>query len=350
MPANRNIQIQLQPENIQVKDKENPINGTPLTRAEYDELMKRHPVAITVNNYTNARPQHGLSKADVVLEVLAEGGITRYVPIFYGNYDVAKIGPVRSLRYYMIEFASEYADAIILHEGQAGYDNAPFETYRERADARGAIYKFGIKNIQSGASRYRDLEKARTSGYVHSLYTDFSKIVSEITRISKQWGWKLGSTGLEPLKFKYENPITERGDFKSVSINFLSLSSKDYSARFVYEKESNTYKRFIAGKEDIDLLTGEQIAPKNVIIEWHNYADARDGHSRVIIDMIGEDNVIILRDGLKIEGKWKKTCRTCRTKYYDDKGQEIPLNRGQNWIVNVVKVGPRLVSNVNFEE
>ncbi|MBW7953985.1 DUF3048 domain-containing protein, partial [Candidatus Dojkabacteria bacterium] len=99
-----------------------------ITKTQYDELLTRHPVAITINNYPAARSQHGLTYADVVGEFLAEGGITRYVPIYYSNQEVEKVGPIRSLRYYMIMFTSEYADAIILHEGQAGYDDAPWET------------------------------------------------------------------------------------------------------------------------------------------------------------------------------------------------------------------------------
>lgn len=332
-----------------VKDKENPINGVTMTSAEYEELIKRHPIAIVINNHTAARPQFGLSKADIVMEVLAEGGITRYVPIFYQNYDVSKIGPVRSLRYYMIMFTSGFADAIILHEGWAGFDNQPDETYREQTDARGAVYKYHIKSIQSAASRYRDLQKARKDGYVHALYTDFAKIVPEIARLQKALNWKIGSAELQPIKFKYEDKLEDRGDFKGVSIAFLSLSKNDYSARFTYDKATNTYPRFIAGKADIDLLTNSQIAPKNVIIEWHNYSDANDGHGRIIIDMLGEDKAIILRDGKVIEGKWKKDERLSRTKYYTAEGEEIAVNRGQIWVVNVVKVGDRLVSNVNFD-
>ena len=329
------------------RDKENPINGVMMTKAEYAELITRHPIAITVNNLVPARPQHGLSKADTVLEVLSEGGITRYVPIFYQNYDVAKVGPVRSLRYYMIEFASGYGDAVILHHGWAGFDGNPWETYREKTDARGAVFKLGIKSLQTAASTYRDKDKAKSAGYVHSLYTDFTRINAELKRM--QGTWKLGGEVVTPLTFKYDEDFEKRGDFKSVTIQFLSLSKNDYTAKFVYNKENNEYERYIANKPDIDLVTGAQITPKNVIIEWHNYGDARDGHNRIIIDMIGEDKVVVLRDGLKLAGKWKKECRTCRTKYYNEDGSEIALVRGQIWIVNAVKVGDRSVSNVTYE-
>lgn len=323
-----------------------PVNGIEIAHEDYQTLMDRHPLAIVVNNHKDARPQSGLSSADTVLEVLAEGGITRYVAIYHNNYDVSKIGPIRSLRYYMIEFASGYSDAMILHHGWAGFDGAAFERYNAKTDARGAVSKFGIKDIHTEASTYRDPVKAKKSGYVHALYTDFTRINKEIDRLSKASGWELGVDDTMSLKFKEDALLESRGLFQSVDVKFISLSTSDYSARFTYDKTTNTYPRFIGGIADIDELTNKQISPKNVIIEWHNYADANDGHSRIVIDMEGQDKATILRDGEVIEATWKKECRTCRTRYFDALGVEVPLNRGQIWIVNAIKVQERLISTV----
>lgn len=332
---------------LAVKDKENPINGVMMTTKEYNNLIKKHPVAVTMNNHESARPQHGLTQADIVLEILAEGGITRYVSIFYQNDNIVKIGPVRSLRYYMIEYTSGFNDAIILHHGWAGHDGAPFETYVEQTDARGAVAKWGIKSIQSEPSTYRDLEKASKSGYVHSLYTDSERMNAEVARYQQAYGWELGGK-IEPLKFKFDAPIEERGNFKTIEVQFLSLSTSSYTSKFEYNKQTNSYDRFIAGKEDIDLVNNTRVSPKNVIIEWHNYRDANDGHSRLVIDMIGENEALVLRDGELIEGVWKKECRACRTQYFDKKGEKIEFVRGQIWISAAVKSGDNKVSKVLY--
>lgn len=329
--------------------KYSPVNGIQIEADDYNEVISRHPLAVVINNHKEARPQSGLSFADTVLEVLAEGGITRYVALYHNNYNVEKVGPIRSLRYYMIDFASGYSDAMILHHGWAGFDGASFEVYNEKTDARGAISKLGIKNIHTEASTYRDAQKARTAGYVHALYTDFNRINSEIDRLSKSYNWKLGAQELESLEFKDDVALESRGDFLSMDVKFMSLGGADYNSRFTYDRENNNYPRFIGGVADIDTITNQQIAPKNVVVEWHNYADAKDGHSRIVIEMIGEDKATILRDGQVIEGTWKKTCRLCRTKYYDLQGEEIPLNRGQIWVVNAVKVQDRLISTVTIE-
>ncbi|MBN1915501.1 DUF3048 domain-containing protein [Candidatus Dojkabacteria bacterium] len=342
-PAKRLLSYEIPPP-PELKDKDNPINGNFISRKKLTEMQARKAIAVIFNNHTDARPQYGLSKADIVLEVLAEGGITRYVSIYYENQDLEKIGPVRSVRLYMIEFIQAFDDPVLMHEGQAGYDAAPFETYNPRSDARGYIYKNGINSLQSAASRYRDSERAKTSGYVHSLFTNGDLLKKEI----EAYGW-VEPSEIEPLKYKFDKPFDQRGNFVSMETTFLGLSASSYRSAFTYDKQTNTYLRVIGGKPDVDALTGERIAPKNVILEWHQYVDARDGHNHLVIDMIGEDDAVILRDGETINGKWKKTCAECRTHYFDDQGNEIELNRGQIWIVNAIKSSSKKVSTVVFK-
>ena len=47
-----------------------------------------------VHNITAARPQRGLSKADMLFEIKVEGGITRFMPLFVDYNDIEEIGPV----------------------------------------------------------------------------------------------------------------------------------------------------------------------------------------------------------------------------------------------------------------
>lgn len=54
----------------------------PLTGLPVDKPASARPLAVMINNAPTARPQSGLSQADIVYEVLAEGGITRLIGIF----------------------------------------------------------------------------------------------------------------------------------------------------------------------------------------------------------------------------------------------------------------------------
>ena len=94
-----------------------PLDGysTPRARA------LRRPLAVVVENYApDSRPQSGLSRASMVIETLAEGGVTRFMAVYLEN-DAAKVGPVRSTRMYFDRWAAGF-HAILAHVG--GNDDA----------------------------------------------------------------------------------------------------------------------------------------------------------------------------------------------------------------------------------
>jgi len=65
-----------------VKDKECPLNGALYTKNRQELWESRRPLGIMVENHIDARPIRGISRADVIYEVVAEGGITRFVAIY----------------------------------------------------------------------------------------------------------------------------------------------------------------------------------------------------------------------------------------------------------------------------
>src|SRR5579859_5665563 len=72
-------------------------------------------LAVMIENQADARPQSGLTTADVVYEALAEGGITRFIAV-YLSADAPVVGPVRSLRHYFAFMAADYG-ADVVHIG-----------------------------------------------------------------------------------------------------------------------------------------------------------------------------------------------------------------------------------------
>ena len=70
----------------------------PLTGLPAPETTPNHPVMIVkIDNTAASDPQYGLGHADMVVEELVEGGITRLAAMFYSKLP-AKAGPVRSAR------------------------------------------------------------------------------------------------------------------------------------------------------------------------------------------------------------------------------------------------------------
>lgn len=329
----------------ELRNAESPLNGTLVSASRLTELENRKIFAVTVNNHPKARPQYGLSSADLVMEVLAEGGITRYVPLFYTK-EPTKIGPVRSIRSYILNFLSEYDSPVILHEGGASYNDSN-EIYVRETDAVRDISEYHMKSMQTADSRYRDPEKGASAGYVHSLYTSYDLISGSFENVADYLGWER-TTEIDPLKWKFDDSYEERGNGGKLDISFFEYADSWSKSGFEYNRYTNSYDRNIDDGADIDLENNHRISPKNVIIEWHDYRPANDGYARIIIEMEGENPVTIYRDGKVYEGTWKKSSRESRTHYYDETGQEIELIRGQIWKVIAVKSGTTQYSKISY--
>ncbi len=96
-----------------------------------EQLSKQRPIAVMINNYKAARPQSGLTHADIVWEVLAEGGITRLVAIFQSDNTSETIGPIRSIRPYLIEMGEMY-NAVLVHAGASNDGYAILQQQRKQ--------------------------------------------------------------------------------------------------------------------------------------------------------------------------------------------------------------------------
>ena len=91
-----------------------PVTGEPMP-----EGRPNHPVFIVkVENTEGGQPQYGLNKADLVIEELVEGGLTRLAAFYYSDLPT-KIGHVRSMRASDIGIASPVGGQIVASGGAA---------------------------------------------------------------------------------------------------------------------------------------------------------------------------------------------------------------------------------------
>ena len=107
----------------------------------------RHPVLVTkMDNTPSSSPQLGLSHADLVVEELVEGGITRLAAFYYSDIPGA-VGPVRSMRASDIGIVTPI-DASIVTSGAANI------TLNRIAGADITYYTEGSKGFFREPSRY----------------------------------------------------------------------------------------------------------------------------------------------------------------------------------------------------
>lgn len=335
------------------KDQECPINGAMFTKTEKELWEQRRPLLVMIENHEDSRPQSGLSKADVVYEAVAEGAITRFVAVFYcadaayalkGDYDV---GPVRSARTYFLDWASEYSDyPLYVHVGgahcsPANGDSGPCTTDK-RAQALEQIQAYGWlnKETKSDLNQFalgfkvcrREPDRiGQPVATEHSMYcssealwaTAAERGLTNVNYKNVSWDKDFGE-----WQFKEESPSSG-----SVSPEFdFWQGYKGYRVKWQYDSASNSYKRFNGGESHLDFNTKEQLAAKNVVVQFAKETGPVDDHKHILYGTTGTGRALIFQDGLVIDGKWAKKSRTDRTLFYDSKGKEIKFNRGNIWI------------------
>src|SRR3989344_4815095 len=99
------------------KTEECPLNGGMFTKIEREIWDERRPLTVSIENHHDSRPLEGLSRADIVYEAVAEGGVTRNLAVFYcgvAAQDV-RIAPIRSARVHLVSWAAGYNDPIFMH-------------------------------------------------------------------------------------------------------------------------------------------------------------------------------------------------------------------------------------------
>ncbi|MBI4999426.1 DUF3048 domain-containing protein [Candidatus Gottesmanbacteria bacterium] len=316
-----------------------PLNGGKFTKAEKEIWQTRRPLAVMIENHAESRPQSGLSRADIVYEAVAEGGITRLMGIFYCGAAAKNLtlAPVRSARTYFLDWVLEY-DALYNHVGGAG--RCSDETVDPRARALCQIGQYGIKDLdQFGIgfpNCYRNPDRLD-----HPVATEHQMIClsDNLYEIAKSKGWtNVDEDGVswdknfETWKFKDDGKEGDRPAAFSAEFTAWKGYEKEYGVRWEYDKIINSYKRFNGGVAHTDLDTGEQLIAKNVVLQFSKETGGIDEHAHLLYQTIGEGKAIIFLDGKKIEGTWRKKDRTSRTKFYDERGREIEFNRGQIWI------------------
>jgi hypothetical protein len=58
-------------------------------------------------------------------------------------------------------------------------------------------------------------------------------------------------------------------------------------------------------------------------------------HVRPVVGNIGSGSAVVFKEGKAITATWKKTTNAALTRFYDSKGKEIPLVRGEIFLQSV---------------
>lgn len=344
-----------------------PINGELHTVAEQQIWSQRRPLAVMVENHSDARPQSGLQNADIVYEAVAEGGITRFMGIFYcnalqGSSSKYDLGPVRSARTYFLDLASEYADyPLYAHVGGANCSattpGGPCTTAR-KALAIEQIAQYGWNNkgtwgdLSQFALPYKVCRRepdrvGDVRATEHTMYCSSEQLwniaadrgLTNMTLVNKT-SW---DKNYRSWSFKQEDKAVATLNATNITFDFWK-DYKDYAVEWKYETVSNSYQRYNGSKAHIDFNTGKILTTKNIIVQLTKETRSIDEHGHMLYDVIGTGKGFLFQNGSVKEITWSKASRTSRTIYKDKTGKEINFVPGLVWVEIIPKE-----NTINYE-
>lgn len=311
-----------------------PLNGALYSKQQRDWWEKHRPLGVMIENHEDSRPQSGLTSADVIYEAVAEGGITRFLAVYYCQ-DANPIGPVRSARTYYLDFISEYGEfPLYVHVGGA---NAPGP-----ADALSQIDDYGwsgyndLNQFSIGFPTFwRDYDRlGHTTATEHTMYSTTSLLWAfakkrELTNVDKEEG----SWDKKFVRYTFKDGEVLGVDGQTVHVEFWDNYSK-YFVDWVYDKATNLYKRKHTGKPHLDNNTDKQLTTKNIVVLSMQESNAFDGYENnvhLLYRTKGSGKAQVFMDGKQVVGTWRKDGRASRTLLFDTSGNPIRFTRGTIW-------------------
>lgn len=279
-----------------------PLTGRPIN----PRTLKQRPVGVMIENFWSVRPQSGLNRADVVVEAKAEGGITRFLAIYHSRgADV--LGPVRSARPYYIQMALGF-NAIYAHVGGSTFAMKNLKEWNV-ADIDQMIHPKPFWRVNWVAAP-------------HNVFSATSRLRTEAKRLGYD---TVGpSTGFE---FKEDEAPGVRPRRQAIVIDF---SSRSYKVIYRYSPKLNSYLRYHGAFSHRDKITGNQIAPKNVVVLIMTTRQV--GNTELInIKVVGSGKALVFQDGKVTAARWRKNSMNDQVVLTTPEGDPIALNRGQTW-------------------
>lgn len=287
----------------------------------------RRPFAVVIGNTSDALPQSGISQADIIYEVVAEGAATRLIGIFQ-DFDTARIGSVRSARDYFVDIALGY-DAFFVHFGGSPQFYQALRNHRVdnidgiRLDGGVRTSNFEAVVFWRDEARWR---VARTRE--HSAFTGANNLLGRIERAGyreyRREDWS------SPFTFFDERRSPEGSTpAEHISVSFVS----NVPSVFIFDPESGRYRRYQNRVAHIDEESGYQLMADNVLVQLTNVrAIPGDGAGRRDVDIVGSGRGYLFTNGTMTPVTWSKPNVNAPTEWRFENGDKITLNMGTTWI------------------
>jgi hypothetical protein len=301
-----------------------PLSGLP---AANGAATNRKPLLIKIDNAPAARPHYGIAQADMVFEIIVEGGVTRLAAVFHSQ-DAPTIGSVRSARLVDRSLTAMVRGALVYSGTSA--------------------YAWSLISKDADQGKYVELSADHAQGYYRvnfraAPYNLFTSTASQRQNLKQLKAETANDIPKWAFLVSQDHPATLAGMTGGTPATEISIPYRaDTSAvSYQYDAATKTYARFqnAAGKSvrDVDAVTNKPVAATDVVIiqtEIWEVQDIVDAAGAFSNDMrvTGTGPATIFRDGLRQDGTWSRKDDSAAFMFKNAAGEPILLTPGQPWI------------------
>ncbi|MDB3891100.1 peptidoglycan-binding protein [Acidimicrobiia bacterium] len=285
-----------------------PVNGLPMSPNANNSIV----IGIKNDNNVRARPQSGPQNADAVVEVLVEGGMTRFINIFYQS-DTTYHGPIRSAR---------PTDPTVLR---------PLGGVLVASGATGGlipeIIDMGVPVITDRRPEYFRISSRNAP---HNLYADTKKLKS--LAVAKGY---VKSTTPQPL-FAWGDPIVSNWAANTyLNLTFSSQTQTKWSwngsnyVRTYYDAYKGSSSGNVHNWVDVNGNQGQISTTTVIALFCEPYIHPLQLPS---VKTVGNGRAIILHQGKILDVFWKRGSNLDPFHIVDKNGNELFVPKGKVWI------------------
>jgi len=262
-------------------------------------------LAVKVDNIVFARPQTGLTHADIVYVLPVEGGLSRFLAVFSSDYPRV-IGPVRSAREDDLQLLRQFGRPAFAYSGAT----AALLPYIHRT-AR-------IVNLYAGTVRgyYRGLNRIAP----YNLYAHSKQLLAQSARASKA----------RDIGFRFGPPAPGGKPARSASVSYPAASF-----RFSWSAAKGRWLVWMDGARAKTTDNG-RLAPATVVIQHTTVRTSRFleyGSRPPYAESTGSGTALVLRDGKEWRVHWSRPAANRGTTFTTASGQRMTFARGQVMLV-----------------
>ncbi|HLU09364.1 MAG TPA: DUF3048 domain-containing protein [Oceanobacillus sp.] len=294
----------------------NPFTGLPV---ENPENLNRRPLIVKISNYPPVvRPQWGLNAADMVWELVVEGGVTRFAAIYLSE-DFARVGPVRSARLGDFDLVRIY-NALYAHSG-----SSVGTLERIRADP-----VISSRSLYGGGCPPLCRIQEPGVAYEHTLFADTAALREDAVARRRD-------VTPDPV---YGMAFSLRPPSGGLPLTGARIYYSQTNVEWQYDRRSGRWLRSQDGEPHFDAMTETQISAANVLIVEANHIEqpiVYDGYwgaanFAFTVELSGTGRAVLLRDGQMFEGQWRRENISDPLTYYDMEGNTLPFKLGNTFV------------------